>query len=76
MKREVSRVKLSYTKNGVDWLPIIALKGNPGWYDWTLPQLKLVKPKTKCKVKVVLFDKKGNKINSDTSDFFTIKSPD
>jgi len=73
-KNPVETVKLKYTKNGgTTWLPIYTLTGeNPGTYDWTVPVVP--KTKSKCKVKVVLKDAKGNTVGSDTSDSsFTIE---
>jgi hypothetical protein len=71
-QKPVMKVKLYYTKDGgATWLPIGgAITGNSGYYDWT-PSLK--KTKSKCKVKVVLKDKDGNSVGSDSSDgYFTI----
>jgi len=72
-KRDVAKVKLLYTKNGgKTWNNIVTLDGNPGSYDeWTVPDVP--KPKTGCRVKVVLKDAKGNTVGSDASDSdFTI----
>jgi len=70
---EVTTVKLSYTLNGgLTWNSIETLTVNEGTYDWTLPPVKA--DKTKCKVKVILKDVKGNIVGSDVSDrFFTIQ---
>jgi len=73
-KNPVEKVKLLYTKNGgMSWIPIDTLKGmDPGFYDWKVPDVP--KTKSKCRVKVVLKDKKGVKVGSDTSDDdFTIR---
>jgi len=75
-KRDVSRVILNYTKNGGNtWNKIDTLDGNPGSYDgWTVPDVP--KTKSKCKVKVVLKDARGNTVGSDVSDAsFTISPP-
>jgi len=73
-KRDVTKVKLLYTKNGGNtWNKIDTLDGNPGSYDgWTVPDV--LKTKSKCKVKVVLKDARGNTVGKDTSDgYFTIQ---
>ncbi len=72
-KKEVVRVKLLYTKNGGrTWKKIDTLTGNPGSYDWSVPDVP--RTKSKCKVKVVLKDASGNKVDSDMSDsYFTIE---
>ena len=58
---------LSYTLNGINWhkIPDI-LPGDAESFDWTTPAV--AKPKTKCKVKVVLRDSDGKKIGRDVSD--------
>jgi parallel beta-helix repeat protein len=73
-KNPVETVKLKYTKNGgTTWLPIYTLTGgDPGTYDWTVPDVP--KTKSKCMVKVVLKDANGNTVGKDTSDgYFTIQ---
>jgi hypothetical protein len=72
-KRDVAKVKLSYTRDGgVTWIPIPAnITGNPGTHLWTVPDVKALK--SKCKVKVVLQDAKGISLGSDSTDgFFSI----
>jgi hypothetical protein len=70
--RSVSKVKLSYTKDGTTWLPIETLDTNPGTRDWTVPSVP--GERKKCKVKVTLLDDRGNPIGSDESDsLFTIQ---
>jgi hypothetical protein len=71
----VTKVLLSYTLDGgLTWKKIPTpptFTGNPGSFDWTVPNVK--KPKAKCKVKVVLKDAKGVVRGSDISDnYFTI----
>jgi photosystem II stability/assembly factor-like uncharacterized protein len=67
-------VKLLYTKNGGrTWNRIQALEGDPGFWDWTVPDVP--KTKTKCKVKVVLKDANGKTVGSDTSDSDFIIEP-
>jgi len=73
-KRPVEKVVLNYTKNdGRTWGKITAIEGsNPGTHSWTVPDVG--KTKSKCKVKVVLKDAKGNTVASDSSDgYFTIE---
>ncbi len=72
-KRPVAKVKLLYTNNGGStWNKIETLEGAPGFYDWAVPDV--LKTKSKCRVKVVLKDAKGNKVGSDKSDDdFTIQ---
>jgi hypothetical protein len=75
--REVDHVVLMYTLNGgTKWKkiddPLLGPgSGNPGNYDWSLPEV--TSAKAKCKVKVVLMDVDGRAIVSEVSDqFFTI----
>ena len=73
-KNPVETVKLKYTKNGgTTWLPIdILTGGDPGTYDWTVPDVP--KTKAKCKVKVILKDANGKTVGKGTSDgYFTIE---
>jgi hypothetical protein len=72
-KEPVTKVVLKYTKNGGKrWKKIETLTENTGSYDWTVPDVP--KTKSKCLVKVVLKDAKGNTVGSDTSDgYFTIQ---
>jgi parallel beta-helix repeat protein len=66
--RDVLSVSIQYTTDGgVTWKKAGAVSGNPGTYDWTPRGAKL---KKKCKVKVVLKDRKGLSLGSDTSDAF------
>jgi hypothetical protein len=71
--KTISPVKttiLQYTTNGTTWKPIKTLSGNPGNYDWTVPN----DPSTTCKVKVTLKDEDGNTIGTDVSNKdFTIQ---
>lgn len=73
-KKQVVKVKLSYSKNGgATWYPITTLPGNPGSYD-TWKVLPVANLKSQCKVKVVLKDASENTLGSDVSDnYFTIK---
>ncbi len=71
----MARVGIHYTLDGgMTWKPITAtITGNPGFYDWTNPGVRA--PRSKCKVKVVLNDAKGNIVGSAMSDgFFTIQT--
>jgi len=72
-KKDVARVILKYTKNGGKrWKKMETLAENTGTYDWTVPDVP--NTKSKCLVKVVLKDAKGNTVGSDTSDgYFTIE---
>ncbi len=75
-KKAVAKVVLKYTKNGgKTWEKIATVvDDDPGACDWTVPVLS--KTKSKCKVKVVLKDAKGNTIGADASDgYFTIVPP-
>jgi hypothetical protein len=73
-KRPVAIVNLSYTKDGATTWVLINPKpitGNPGSYSWTIPSV--AKPKTRCKVRVVLRDAGGIALGTDASDaYFTI----
>jgi len=74
-KADVEWVKLYYTINGgTTWKGIFTYDhgSNPETHTWTVPAVN----KTKCKVKVVLQDGKGNSIGADMSDdFFAITTP-
>jgi hypothetical protein len=72
-KNPVETVKLKYTKNGgTTWTSIDTLMGDPGTYDWTVPDVP--KTKGKCMVKIVLKDANGKTVGKDTSDSnFTIE---
>jgi len=72
-KKPMVKVILQYTKNGgKKWEKITTLADNTGTYDWTVPGVP--KTKSKCLVKVVLKDAKGNTVGNDTSDsYFTIQ---
>jgi hypothetical protein len=67
-KKPVEKVVLSYTINGGrKWKKIETIVGsNPGTHSWTVPEV--TKIKSKCKVKVVLKDAKGNTVASDAGD--------
>jgi YD repeat-containing protein len=69
--RPVTSTKLFYTINGGSkWIVIKTLTGNPGTYNWTVPN----KPSSNCKVKVVLKDVNGKTVGNDISDgLFTIQ---
>jgi len=71
--RLVESIQLFYTTDGgKKWKPAGPLLAEDATtYDWLVPPAK--KPKTQCKVKVVLIDKDGKKVGNDISDsFFTI----
>ena len=70
-KKPVAKVKLFYTINsGTSWTLIKTLIGNPGSYNWRIPNVS----SSSCKVKVVLRNASGTTIGKDLSDnFFTIQ---
>jgi hypothetical protein len=69
--RPVAQVKLSYSVNGgTSWTTIKALTGNPGSYNWTVPNVS----SSSCKVKVVLKNAGGVTVGKDINDgVFTIQ---
>jgi hypothetical protein len=71
--KPVVTVKLFYTKDGgITWKLIGTKSVDDGTYPWTMPYS--TRPKTKCKVKVVLKDASGKIVGSDVSDrYFTIQ---
>ena len=72
--RPVESIQLFYTTDGgKKWKPAgPLLAGDATTHEWSVPLVK--KPKTQCKVKVVLMDKDGKKVGNDISDsFFTIQ---
>ncbi|MFQ6031911.1 MAG: S8 family serine peptidase [Candidatus Zixiibacteriota bacterium] len=68
----ITSTEIDYTYDGgTNWYDVANLSGNPGSYDWTVPNT----PSTECLVKVTCFDAASNS-GSDVSDgFFTIQSP-
>jgi hypothetical protein len=68
--RAVAKTVLKYTTNGTTWKAIKTLTGNPGSFNWKVPDAS----STKCKVKVILKDEDGANIGTDISNnFFTIQ---
>ena len=69
----VHEVRLYSSRNGsTGWKKIDTITGNPGIYNWTVPQPK--KLSTKCKVKVVLLNDKGRIVGKTVSQgYFTIE---
>jgi hypothetical protein len=69
----VHEVKIYYSLNGgTTWKKIDTVSGNPGIYNWTVPQPK--KLSTKCKVKIVLLNDKGRTVGKAVSQgYFTIE---
>jgi hypothetical protein len=59
----VVKTVLKYTTNGTTWKKIKTLTGNPGSYNWTVPNVS----STKCKVKVILKDAGGIEVGTDKS---------
>lgn len=66
----ITSTDIDYTYDGgTNWFDVAVLSGNPGSYDWTVPNT----PSTQCLVKVTCFDAATNS-GSDVSDnFFTIE---
>jgi len=73
--RSVESIQLFYTTDGgKKWKPVgPPLAGDATTHDWLVSLVK--KPKTQCKVKVVLMDKDGKKLGNDISDSFFIIQP-
>jgi hypothetical protein len=69
----VHEVRLYYSRNGsTGWRKIDTITGNPGIYNWTVPQPKRLS--TKCKVKVVLLNDKGKTVGKAVSQgYFAIQ---
>jgi hypothetical protein len=67
----VASVKLFYSTNGgKSWKAIKTVAGNPGRYDWTVPNVS----SSNCKIRVVLKGAGGATVGNDVSDgFFTIQ---
>jgi len=62
--KSVNKVKLSYSTNGgSSWTAITTVTGNPGTYNWTVPN----SPGSTCKVKVELFNN-NTAVGNDASD--------
>jgi hypothetical protein len=72
-RKPAARVILRWSQNGGrTWKKIDALTGNPGSYDWKIPDLLRVMDR--CRVKVILKDAGGKKVANDTSNgSFTIE---
>ena len=67
--RPVASVALWFTVNGGKmWWKMATLQGNPGSYDWTVPDIPNFKKQ--CKVRVLLMDAGGAKLGSDETDGF------
>lgn len=62
--KSVNKVKLSYSTNGgSSWTAIATVTGNPGAYNWTVPN----SPSGTCKAKVELFNN-NTTVGNDASD--------
>ncbi len=71
-KYPVDKVTLSYNTGGLIWKTIANINGNPGNYNWVVPNVSSMK--NKVKVRVQLKRSNGTIIGSDISDnFFTIQ---
>ena len=67
--KPVAKTVLKYTTDGTNWNPLKTLIGNPGSFNWKVPNVL----SSRCKVKVVLKNASGNIVGSDVSDkVFTI----
>jgi hypothetical protein len=70
----VAKAVLHYSLNGgATWKKIVALQGNPGTYDWTVPGVPAAK--NQCLVKVTLKDAAGTTLGQDISDLYFTISP-
>ncbi|MEO0230717.1 MAG: hypothetical protein ABIL77_04080 [candidate division WOR-3 bacterium] len=71
LTKQVARVLLQYsTDGGRTWTNIKTLTGNPGQFNWTVPNTA----STNCRVRVILRDSAGAEIARDISDrAFTIQ---
>jgi hypothetical protein len=69
---DVATTKIHLSKDGgMTWSLIASLQGNPGSYHWAVALVPAIK--SKCKLKIVLKNKKGKILGSDVSDaVFTI----
>jgi len=68
----VTQTSIYYSYDGGAGYEFIdSLSGNPGSYDWTVPNT----PSTQCLVKVYAYDAAGNSGSDVSDDFFTIQSP-
>ncbi len=56
------------TDGGTNWLPLAWMMGNPGSYEWMVPNT----PSDLCMVKVVAFDPWGNRGEDVSDSYFTI----
>ena len=62
--KSVNKVKLSYSTNGgSSWTAIATVTGNPGTYNWAVPN----SPGSTCKARVELFDN-NTAVGNDASD--------
>ncbi|GAF95921.1 unnamed protein product, partial [marine sediment metagenome] len=64
-----SDIDYSYD-GGTNWYDVADLSGNPGSYDWTVPNT----PSTQCLVKVTCFDAATNSGFDVSDNFFTIEA--
>jgi hypothetical protein len=66
----VNSIDIDYTYDaGTNWEDVITLSGNPGTYNWTVPNT----PSTTCLVRVYAYDGSGNQDNDASDAYFTIE---
>jgi subtilisin family serine protease len=67
----VTSTDIDYTYDGgTNWYDVAGLSGNPGTYNWTVPNT----PSTQCLVKVTCFDAATNSGFDVSDNFFTIEA--
>lgn len=71
--KPVAKVQLYYTMDeGTTWNRLARLNGNPGRYDWKVPEMGALK--SNCMVKIIFKDSRGHTIGIDISDnYFTLQ---
>jgi hypothetical protein len=71
----VDKTRVLLTKNGgATWATIFEADGDPGGFEFNVPDV--MKPKKQCKLKVILKDSYGKTVGTDASNgYFTIRPP-
>jgi hypothetical protein len=65
----ITSTDIDYTYDGgTNWYDVDDLTGNPGSYDWTVPNT----PSTQCLVRVTCFDAAANSGSDESDGYFTI----